>query len=537
MPGINSGRPPSARETAAGLTGASAHARAHHEGWTHGRASLSRPQRGLRARAVRALSARPRVGGRGVAHILRLRLPRGPRGAGRGGSTGRAGSGRRSVAGAGQAVLRARAGAHHPRARAHRRAAGPAGRRPPAGPGAGHHGLRSDRGGSRAASAADHLRPRPALVQRPGRDPAAAPRLHGHGGIRIPAPARSGRARLDSRGHRERHLRPAAPGGAPARAAGPAVAGGGLRALSAPRLLRTEALLHRGDRHPGPHSGRDHRRRGRHRRQRRADRHGAPRAAERADPRAGQAVRDDAGRLQGRSAEGRAGRRPELRRAVRRREVPHGVDGRAGGERPDGARPPLPEPQSPGVRRPRRGGDDARRAGRDVGPWRAPAGPLARGGRAHPRRRGVPGTGRGPRDHQHAVPDRLHRRRHHPHHRQQPGRLYHRPARGPLHPLLQRPGQGLRGPRGARQRGRRGGVRGGGAAGARVPQAVGQGLPHRPGRLPALGAQRGRRAALHAAGDVRRDQGPPHRPRGPGKAPGKRGGDDAARRRMPPTSG
>ena len=50
-----------------------------------------------------------------------------------------------------------------------------------------------------------------------------------------------------------------------------------------------------------------------------------------------------------------------------------------------------------------------------------------------------------------------------------------------------------------------------------------QGLRHRPLRLPPLGAQRGRRAALHAAEDVRGDPLAPHRARGAGRAAGGRG--------------
>ena len=80
------------------------------------------------------------------------------------------------------------------------------------------------------------------------------------------------------------------------------------------------------------------------------------------------------------------------------------------------------------------------------------------------------------------------------------------PARRALDALRQRPGQGLRDPDRPRQRRRPGGLPGGGAAGgAPTAQRFRQGLPDRPGRLPALGPQRGRRAGLHPAADVRPD--------------------------------
>ncbi len=95
-------------------------------------------------------------------------------------------------------------------------------------------------------------------------------------------------------------------------------------------------------------------------------------------------------------------------------------------------------------------------------------------------------------------------RRHRPHHRQQPARLHHRPARQPLDPLRVGPGEGLRHPDHPRERRRRGGVHPRGAPGGGVPQRVRPRRPDRPDRLPPLRPQRDRRARLHPARDVRR---------------------------------
>ena len=94
---------------------------------------------------------------------------------------------------------------------------------------------------------------------------------------------------------------------------------------------------------------------------------------------------------------------------------------------------------------------------------------------------------------------RLLDRRHDPHHRQQPDRLYHRTRRSAQHALRQRPGQGLQDPDHPRQRRRPGGLHRGGAHRLCLPQAFRQGLPDRPDRLPALGPQRGRRTGFHPA--------------------------------------
>ena len=75
------------------------------------------------------------------------------------------------------------------------------------------------------------------------------------------------------------------------------------------------------------------------------------------------------------------------------------------------------------------------------------------------------------------------------------------------HPLRLRPGQGLRHSDHPRQRRRRRGLPQRGAAGDGVPRPVPPGRADRPGRLPPPRPQRGRRAGLHPAGDVRADQG------------------------------
>ena len=94
---------------------------------------------------------------------------------------------------------------------------------------------------------------------------------------------------------------------------------------------------------------------------------------------------------------------------------------------------------------------------------------------------------------------------------EQPGRLHHRPGRRALHALGVGPRQGLRRADHPRQRRRRGGLHRRRAAGVRVPPGVRPRRADRPDRLPPLRPQRGRRARLHAAGDVREDQGPRRR--------------------------
>ena len=80
------------------------------------------------------------------------------------------------------------------------------------------------------------------------------------------------------------------------------------------------------------------------------------------------------------------------------------------------------------------------------------------------------------------------------------------PARGPIHRLLLRPREGLRRADHPRQRRRPGGVPRRRSPGDDVPRGVRQRRGHRPRRVPPLRPQRGRRAGLLAAGDVRGDR-------------------------------
>ena len=81
--------------------------------------------------------------------------------------------------------------------------------------------------------------------------------------------------------------------------------------------------------------------------------------------------------------------------------------------------------------------------------------------------------------------------------------LHHRARVGPLVGVRHRRGQDGAGADLPRERRRPRGVRAGGPAGVRVPAGVRQGRRHRHGLLPALRPQRGRRAELHPAADVR----------------------------------
>ena len=115
---------------------------------------------------------------------------------------------------------------------------------------------------------------------------------------------------------------------------------------------------------------------------------------------------------------------------------------------------------------------------------------------------------------------RLRHRRHDPHHRQQPARLHHRApttsrstlyasdlAKGFKIPIVH---VNADDPEACIEAARL-------AFAYRAP--LPQGLPDRPGRLPPLRPQRGRRAGLHPAAAVRADRRPPDRARAAGRAP------------------
>ena len=193
------------------------------------------------------------------------------------------------------------------------------------------------------------------------------------------------------------------------------------------------------------------------------------------------------------------------------------------------------QPEPPRVRRPGRRGPHARR------PDRPPrlggeARPERRAADPDPRRRRLPGRGSRRRDAEPPGARGLHDRRHDPHHRQQPDRLHDRARGVALDALRLRPRKGLRRPDRARQRRRPGGLHRRRAAGDGLPRGVQARRRDRPDRLPPPRPQRGRRARLHAAADVRADPQPPTgaqdlRRRAGQAGPRDRGGGRAAAQR------
>ena len=167
-------------------------------------------------------------------------------------------------------------------------------------------------------------------------------------------------------------------------------------------------------------------------------------------------------------------------------------------------------------------GRHARRADHAQGPARPPRHQPRRADRPA-RRRGLPRPGRRRRVAEPPGARRLQGRRHAAPDPEQPGRLHHRPRGRALHPLGLRPRQGLRLPDHPRQRRRRRRLHLRRAAGLRVPRGVRPRRRHRPHRLPPLRPQRGRRARVHPARDVREDQGQEARERAVGRAPGRAG--------------
>ena len=194
------------------------------------------------------------------------RLPRRPSRRGRPGALGR----RRGRDGARQGV---------PHARASRGAARPAGLRAPGRPCARREP--SPSAAHPGAAGADPRTAAPALRARrdpPRGAPAVARGLHGLQRVRDRAHLGPRGARVAAQGDRVRTLRrPARSGGAPRVAAAPD-GGGGLRALPAPLVPRTEAVLARGARRARADARRVDRARRRRWRARGRDRDGAPRA-------------------------------------------------------------------------------------------------------------------------------------------------------------------------------------------------------------------------------------------------------------------
>ena len=138
-----------------------------------------------------------------------------------------------------------------------------------------------------------------------------------------------------------------------------------------------------------------------------------------------------------------------------------------------------------------------------------------------------PGPGHRRRNAEPVAAGRLRHRRHDPHHRQQPARVHRHARRVLQHQLRERPRARLQDPDRPRQRRRSGRLPRGGAAGLGVPRAVPPRLPDRPGRLPPPRPQRGRRAGVHAAGDVQEGRGAPDGARAVRRHAGQAGHADA----------
>ena len=196
------------------------------------------------------------------------------------------------------------------------------------------------------------------------------------------------------------------------------------------------------------------------------------------------------------------------RRDRRRQVSPRGRGAVHDLRRRDDQDPPLSEPEPPRVRR---SGRHRGRPGRSDLPLRAdaPPQPGARRAAPAPRRRRVPGPGRGCGDAQPPVAGGLLDRRHDPPDHRQPGGLHDRPRGGPLDAVRLGHGEGLQRPDHPRERRRRGSVHLRHPPGDGVPRALEPRHGHRPDRLPPLRPQRDRRAGVHPAEDGGADQGAP----------------------------
>ena len=311
---------------------------------------------------------------------------------------------------------------------------------------------------------------------------------------------------MAARADRVRGLPPRAHQRGADHAAQTAGGGGRARALHAQGLPRPAPVLDRGPRHDRADARRADPAGGRPRRPGGRRRDGPPRPAQRPRPQPRSLLRHDLRRVRGRlHARGRHHHPPGRHRG---RQVPprHRRHLPAAHRRHHPGQPGV-QPQPPRVRLP------GRRGGHPGGPDLTsgaprPPGHERRDADRDPRRRLLPGPGRGVRDAQPAGARRLQGRRHRPHHHQQPDRVHHRPRRRPLDPLGLGPREGLRRADHPRQRRRRAGLHQRRAAGVRVPRGVRPRRPDRPDRLPPLRPQRVRRARLHAARDVRQDQEP-----------------------------
>ncbi len=392
-------------------------------------------------------------------------------------------------------------GAPHPRPpRRQARSARPGARgRSGARPGAARAHARAD-GADPGADPAD-VRRRPDARRRApasARDLLRADRLRDRAHrLASPAPvaARGDRVGQVPRPARDRRAEDAAPAAHRGRRA---------RAVHAQGVPRAEAVLDRGTRHDRADARRADPARGDARRARGRDRDGPPRPAERTRAQPRPSVRLDLRRVRG-LLDARADHHDPAGRHRRRQVPPRRPGLLPAPERRVDHRPARVEPDPPRVRGAGRGRGDARRPDHAPGPARPPRDERGRAGDP-PRRRGVPGPGRGRRDAQPAGARRLHGRRDDPHHPEQPGRVHDRSGRLALDHVGVGSGQGLRRADHPRQRRRRAGVHQRGPAGVRVPPGVRARRADRPDRLPPVRSQRGGRARLHAARDVPGDQ-------------------------------